>query len=135
MKDLHNNIAPAVALDTLAISTNTTSVGNIIDMQGFEALEFLIQSGTVTDGTFLPLIEDGDDSGLSDVAAVSDANLLGTEVGAQFVAADDNAVKRVGYRGGKRYVRLSIVSTGTSTGVDFMSAIAVRAGARHLPTA
>ncbi len=134
MHELHNNISPAVALDAAVITTDTTTVGNIIDTQGYEAIEFVIQSGTVTDGTYTPLIEEGDDSGLSDAAAVADSGLLGTEAAAAFAAADDDAVKRVGYRGGKRYVRLSMVSAGTTAGAAFMAALALRGRPRHAPT-
>ena len=134
MKDLHNNISPAVALDTTAIGSDTTTAGNIIDLQGFNSVEFVILSGTLTDGNYTPLIEDGDDSGLSDAAAVADAELLGTEAAAAFAAAsDDDAVKRIGYIGNKRYVRLSIVSASTSSG-GTLSAIAVRGHAADGPT-
>lgn len=134
MRDLHNNVSPAVALMAQAIGTDTTTAGAIVDLQGFEGCEFVILSGTVTDGTYTPLIEHGDDSGLSDAAAVPDSGLLGTEAAAAFAAADDDAVKRVGYVDGKRYVRLSLVSAGTATGVNFMAAVAVRSHPRHAPT-
>lgn len=134
-KDLHNNVSPVVALNIGSIGSNTTTAGAIIDTKGYGALEFIIQSGAITDGTFTPLVEEGDESNLSDSAAVSDDNLFGTEAGAAFVAADDNRVKRVGYWvGAKRYVRLSLVSSGVTTG-GTLGAIAVRANADHLPTA
>ena len=127
--DIHNNVEQRNALDTAAITTDTTTAGDIIDTQNFESLEFLIQSGTLTDGAYAILIEDGNDSGLSDAAAVADAQLLGTEVGAGFAAADDNKVSKIGYIGDKRYVRLSIVSTITTTGGTF-GAIAILMHAR-----
>lgn len=114
--DLHNETTPAVALNIQAISTDTTTAGAIIDTQGFAANEFIMQSGTLTDGTYTPLIEDGDDSGLSDAAAVADDFLTNTEASAAFALTDDNAVKAIGYVGHKRYIRLSIVSASTSTG-------------------
>lgn len=112
--DLHNNILQKVARNTAAISTNTTSAGTIIDTQGFESLEFLLHTGARTDGTYTPLIEHGDDVSLSDAAAVDDDDLLGTEAGAALAAA--NSASRIGYRGSKRYVRLSVVSTSVSSG-------------------
>ncbi len=134
MKDLHNNIKTEVALDIGAISSDTTTVGNIIDLQGFEAVEFVLFSGTLTDGAYTALIEDGDESNLSDAAAVVDAELLGIEAAASFMASEDNAVKKVGYIGSKRYVRLSIVSASTSSG-GTMSAIAVKGHAADNPAA
>lgn len=116
LRDLHNNISVEPALDVAVITTDTTTAGDIIDTRSAEAVEFVIVSGTLTDGTYTPLVEDGDDSGLSDAAAVADADLLGTEADAAFAATDDNAVKKVGYAGSKRYVRLSLVSASTTTG-------------------
>ena len=132
-KDLHNNTVGSVAL-AATISSNTTTAGNIIDTRGFEAIEFYIASGTLTDGAYAVLVEDGDESNLSDAAAVADDQLLGTEANASFTDTDDNTVKRIGYVGGKRYVRLSLVSTSVSTGGSF-TAIAVQGTAANNPTA
>lgn len=131
-KDLHNNTVGSVAL-AAAISSNTTTAGNIIDTRGFEAIEFYIASGTLTDGAYAVLVEDGDESNLSDAAAVADDELLGTEANASFADTDDDTVKRIGYIGGKRYVRLSLVSTGVTTGGSF-TAIAVQGTASNNPT-
>ena len=134
MRDLHNNIKAEVALDTTSISSDTTTAGNIIDMQGFGSVEFVMQSGTLTDGTYTPLIEEGDASNLSDAAAVADSDLLGTEAAAAFASTDDNAVNKIGYIGNKRYVRLSIVSASTTTG-GTLSAVSVKSNAGDLPVA
>jgi len=132
MKDLHNNVKTEVALDITAISSDTTTNGNIIDMQGYGSVEFIILSGTLTDGTYTPLIHEGDDSGLSDASAVADGDLLGTEAGAAFAASEDDSVKKVGYIGNKRYVRLSIVSASTTTG-GTVSAVSVKGNASDNP--
>jgi hypothetical protein len=121
--DLHNNVDDRVALDAQAIATNTTTVGNIIDTLGFRSLEFFILSKTITDGAYAIKLEEGEDAALSDAADVPAADVLGALTG--FVAADDDTVKRVGSVGKKRYQRLSIVSTGVTTGVDIMGAVAV----------
>lgn len=120
LQDGISNIKTALAVNVATISSNTTTAGNIIDTQGYNTGSFIIFSGTITDGTYTPLIEEGDDSGLSDAAAVSDTYLLpsgtGQEAGIAFVAANDNVVKKIGYITQKRYVRLSLVSTGVTTG-------------------
>jgi hypothetical protein len=134
MRDLHNNIKVESALNVSSITTNTTTVGSIIDTQGYDALEFIMRSGTLTDGTFTPLIEEGDAANLSDATAVADADLLGTEAAAAFILTDDNAVKKVGYIGNKRYVRLSVVSTGITSG-GTMSAISIKGRAADRPIA
>lgn len=121
--DSHNNILQAVALNPATIATDTTTDGNIIDTLGFQSVEFIVYCGTRTDGTYTPLIKDGADSGLSDAAAVDDAYLLGTEAAAALSAS--NTAKRIGYKGNKRYVRLSIVSTSTTSGCTSVGAIAI----------
>lgn len=131
--DLHDNVDDRVALDAAAISSDTTTAGNIIDTVGYESLEYLVLSKTITDGAYALKLEEGDDSGLSDAADVPAANVLGALTG--FVAADDDTVKRVGSIGKKRYQRLSIVSTGTTTGVDIMSAVAVLGHPHSMPVA
>jgi len=133
-RDLHDNIGVSVALNTGAISSNTTTSGAIIDTAGFESIEFVIQSGTLTDGSYAPTITEGNESNLSDGSATAAADLLGTAAAATFVAADDNAAKKIGYKGGKRYVRLNVVSTGVTTG-GTLSAVAIKGNARSKPVA
>lgn len=123
--DNHNVISPAVALNTQAISSSTTTAGNIIDMQGFESLEFIILAGSMTDGTYTPLIEHGDASNLSDAAAVADDYLYGTEAAAAIAHGSDNTLTRIGYHGNKRYVRLSLVSASVTTG-GTLGAVAIK---------
>ncbi len=110
--DLHNQISISSGIDLTAVANGEDVTGNIIDMQGCNALEFLFQVGAYTDGSVTPLIEEGDDSGLSDASAVSDTDLLGTEAGAVLSAA---GVSKIGYIGGKRYVRATAVTAAGST--------------------
>ena len=131
--DLHSNVKQEVALDSQDITTDTTTVGNIIDTRGFESLEYVIQSGTITDGTYTLVLEQGDDSGLSDAAVVPTDEVLGVLTG--FVAADDDAAKRVGSIGKKRFQRLSILSASTSTGATKVSSVAVLGHPQSAPTA
>lgn len=129
--DLTSSLAPAVALTIQTINTNTTTFGAIIDSLGFEALDFNILTGTVTDGTYVITMQDGDDSGLSDAAAVAADFIIGLMP--PIVAADDNVARHFGYVGKKRYVRLQIVSTGTTTGA-VIGAVAVKGHAKSAPT-
>ena len=124
-RELKSTTSPVVALNTTAISSDTTTNGVILDTAGYESILFVIQSGTLADGTYTPLIQEGDDSGLSDAASVADADLTNTEASVAFAATDDNAVKSIAYVGDKRYVRLNIVSASTSSG-GTLSAVAVK---------
>lgn len=114
-RELASNLYLTSARNAAAITTNTTTAGVEIDTQGYNSLVFAIQSATITDGTFTPLIEESDASG-SGYAAVADADLSVTEASVAFVAADDNVVKKIAYTGAKRYVKLSLVSTGVTSG-------------------
>lgn len=130
LQDLHHDCRGRVGKTLSTISTNTATNGSIIDLQGFEAVEWFVMSGTVTDGVYVLSIQEGDDSGLSDAAAPDAAYVLGA--GTDFVAADDNVVKRIGYIGNKRYARVVITSTGVTSGGAF-SAVAVVASPLHAP--
>lgn len=133
-RDIYNNLNDLVAFTTQAVTTDTTTAGAIIDTQGFSSLLFVMLAGTLTDGTYTPLIEHGDDSGLSDAAAVPDDQLNGTEAGAAFAATDDDVTKSIGYVGDKRYVRLSLVSASTTSG-GTLSAVALRGTPNLAPVA
>ena len=124
-REIESDLNGSVGFDLQEITTNTTTVGNIIDLQSIDAFSFHMISGELTDGTYTPLIEEGDDSGLSDAADVADADLTVTEASVVFADTDDDTVKTIGYTGDKRFVRLSFVSAGTSSG-GFMAAVAVK---------
>lgn len=138
MRDLHNNIHPVQLIAPVAARTdNTAIVSSIIDLQGYDSCELILNIGANTDAnaTFAVLVEDGDDSGLSDNAAVADANLLGTEALAGFTAADDdNSCRKIGYVGGKRYVRLTVTPSGNDSGNIFVSGVAILGHPHQAPT-
>lgn len=118
MRDQMNDIHPAGA-SVVTGSDNTATVGQIADTKGYDALTFLIGMGTLADAdaTYTVLVEDGDDSGLSDAAAVADEFLVGTEALAGFDFSDDNGCRKIGYVGPKRYARCTVTpanNTGSS---------------------
>ncbi len=134
-QDLHNNISIVQAVPPVAAYTgNTPVVSNIIDTSTFEALEFLINVGTLSDAdaTFAVTIVDGNDSALADAAAVSSDLLLGTLAGASFTFANDNTTKKLGYVGHKRYVRLTITPS-NNTGNAYFDVLAVLGFSRNPP--
>lgn len=132
-KDLHNKVKVMNAFDIQSISSDTTTNGDIIDLQGYESCEFIFQTGTITDGDYTVLIQEGDESDLSDAGAVADGDLLGTESNASFTSNDDdNKVSKIGYGGGKRYVRFNVVSSNTTSG-GTVGAIAVLGHASQEP--
>ena len=138
MRDLHNNIYPKRAISPVAAGTdNTAMVSQIVDMQGFEALELLINIGANTDAdaTFAVTMEHGDAANLSDAVAVPTAQLLGTLALAGFQFDDDNEQRKIGYIGNKRYVRATITPTGNNSGNIFVAAQWLLGFPRDAPTA
>lgn len=135
MRDFHNNIQVKRAISPVSgAGDNTAQVSQIIDRQGYDAVEFLIATGSVADAdaTFVVLLEEGDAANLSDAAAVADADLVGTEAVAGFQFDDDNEVRKLGYLGSKRYLRLTITPA-NNTGAWLIAAVAILARAAQQP--
>lgn len=96
--------------------------GTGVDLAGCEAITVVFQSGTVTDGTHTPKLQESDDnSSFTDVAAGDQIGTLGVLV--------TNVPQAVGYRGVKRYIRPVITSAGTTTGA--IAGAAVIRGHQH----
>jgi hypothetical protein len=135
-KDLHNNIDIKRAISPVSVSDNTAQVSQILDTRGYESIELVIATGSIadSDATFVVLIEDGDSATLTDAAAVSDTFLLGTEALAGFDFADDNECRKIGYVGGKRYVRATITPASNASAA-LLSAVWVLGHARTAPSA
>jgi hypothetical protein len=143
--DLHNNVQFSRGISPIAaVTDNTAFVSQIIDTNGFLMTEFVGQMGSIADAdvTFTVLVEDGDDSGLSDNAAVDDAYLLGVEAGTVTSGAaasgaapgyaDDNKTFKIGYKGPKRYVRVTLTPAANSGNI-FAAGVWVQAGGRKGP--
>lgn len=135
-RDLCNNVHPVpLFAPKAAVTDNTAQVSAIIDTKGYESCTLLLVTGVLsdTDATFTVLVEDGNNSGLSDNAAVPDKHLIGTEALAGFTFADDTECRKIGYVGPKRYVRVT-VTPANNTGNLFLSGIALLGHPRDAPT-
>jgi hypothetical protein len=124
-KDLHNSINVKRVISPVSVADNTAQVGQVVDSKGFGSLEYIIETGSIADvdATFAVLLEESDASG-SGYTSVADADLLGSEALAGFIFSDDNKVFKLGYKGIKRYTRLTITPTGNASAA-LISAIAV----------
>jgi hypothetical protein len=133
MNDLHilNAISPGEAR-----TDNTAIVSAVIDRRGYDSLTFAIAVGTNTDpnATFAVTMDDGDASNLSDAAAVAAGDLVGTYALAGYTFADDAESRKIGYRGNKRYVRLTITPSGNDSGNIFLAVLAILGNASVAPT-
>ena len=136
MRDLHNNIDIKRVLSPASVADTTAQVGQIIDRQGFESLEYIIATGSLADAdaTFTVLLEESDSSTMVGAAAVADADLLGTEALASFIFSDDDKVFKLGYKGSKRYTRLTITPAANASAA-LLCAVAVLGDPMIAPTA
>jgi hypothetical protein len=125
MRDLHNTTSAVNALNGATIGSSTTTAGPTIDCQGFDSLEIIVRSSAWTDGAFAVNVTESDASASGFTAAPASSVLgAGQSIGAA------NTLAKVGYIGTKRYVRVSIVSTGVTSG-GHLSAVGVLARQRH----
>src|SRR4051812_29715472 len=126
MRDLKNRVSTAVSIAP-AVRTATVN-GSGVDLQGYEAAMAVVHFGAYTDGTHTPkLQESSDNSTFADVAA---GDLIGSFT-AVSAAGGANTIQQVGYRGSKRYVRVVLTLSGTTTGAG-SGATVVRGRARSL---
>ncbi|MBN4046376.1 hypothetical protein JYU02_00065 [bacterium AH-315-P15] len=135
MQDLFNNLHPAQCISPVVETANTAAVGTVTDRQGYDSLTYVIATGTLADAdaTFTTLVEHSDASG-SGFAAVPDTELLGTEADASFTFAGDDKTFKIGYRGSKRFVRLTITPAGNAGNAP-LAAIAMLGHPNVAPTA
>lgn len=135
MRDMHSNIKVLNAIVPQAVGTTGAANGKlsgIIDRQGFEAVEFVFQSGASasTADTINPVVLEAAATGDS-FTSVADADLLGTESG-QKLTLTAAGVSKIGYIGNKRYLKLRLYGLGTATAI--VSAVAVMGKASRVPT-
>lgn len=113
--DLHHNCKVAMAITTVAATA--IADGSDINTLGFESAEFIIHTGTLGTGTIDFTVQHADDDGAGAAdtyANVTEAtDLLGDLP--TILATDDDEVYRVGYCGGKQWIRLQNVETSAWT--------------------
>ena len=126
MKDQMNHLYPKRVISPVSVADTTAQVGQIIDRAGYQSVTYVIATGSIADAdaTFTVLLEEGDVSNMSDAAAVADADMIGTEVLAAFQFDDDNECRKLGYKGAKRYTRLTITPVANASAA-LLAAVAV----------
>lgn len=125
LKDQVSPFAVLRLLSPAAVSDNTAQVSQIIDTQLYASVGIAIATGSLADAdaTFDVKLDEGDAANLSDAAEVTAAaKLLGTKEDFDF--SDDNATFFFGYRGDKRYIRLTITPSGNASAAN-LAAVAI----------
>lgn len=137
MKDMFNQIKLVRALSPVNVGGNVAQVSEIVDRAGFDACTFAILTGGLSDSdaTFTVLLEESENSNFSSSNAVADSDLIGTEAGASFIFSDDNQQRKLGYKGNKRYLRLTITpaNNAAATAGTVIAAVAILGSPRTLP--
>lgn len=122
MKDLYNNIEAVAVLDPIAVTATATYTD--IDLQGFNSCLLLIHTG-LDAGTglgashkFVYTLYDSPDG--TNYTLVETDDMLDLTVASGVVLTidstdEDNALYKLGYVGGKRYLQLVGTVTGTVT--------------------
>ena len=143
MKDLSNNISPAVSLPAAVRTAAANGTG--VDLQGYESATVLVDVGAEGDTLSssvhfeISLEESDDNSTFTDVAQASiiDGTIAS---GGIFLKLDGTTggdpdttggIFRVGYVGNKRYIRVVLAKTGTHSNGTPIGAMVVRGSARH----
>ena len=143
MKDLSNNINPAVSI----INAVKTAAGNGtgVDLQGYESATVLVDVGaegdTLSGSVYFEVsLEHSDDNSTYSDCAQADIIDGTIAAGGIFLKLDgttggdpDTAggIFRIGYVGGKRYVRVVLAKTGTHSNGTPLGAMIVRGHARN----
>ncbi|MCR5856570.1 hypothetical protein [Mesorhizobium sp. J428] len=106
MRDLYSNISAVQAI-TPAVKAAAAD-GITIDLAGSKAVAFIVNTGAiVSSGDFGVAIQESDASGFG--FAAPDAAFVDSNAPATLAA---DSTYRLGYRGAKRYVRLSLTKAG-----------------------
>ena len=143
MKDLSNNISPAVSLTAATRTAAATGTG--VAVQGYESATVLVDVGaegaTLSSSVYFEVsLEESDDD--STYTAVAQAGIIDGTIasGGIFLKLDGTAggnpdstggIFRVGYVGNSRYIRVVLAKTGTHSNGTPLGAMVVRGSARH----
>lgn len=143
MAEQHNNIRVVRTISPISLGATGSGgkVGTVVDRGGAETVEFELSYGavTATGATVTVIAKEGDATG--SMTSIADADLIGTESAAGLAAqatartsgTGKNITKRLGYKGAKRYVNISLVPT-VSGGI-VAGANVILGGTRKRPTA
>ena len=128
-RDNYSNVLPVRALQMQTITGSALNTGDV-DTQGFDSAQFVVDYGDIDELGASPVgaakidikLEHAADDGTGAAGAYSEVTLVEvigpTSVTAGVVATvtTDTALSRFGYRGGKRFVRVTLTPTGLTNG-------------------
>ena len=110
---LHSKVTATLAV--AALDADATVNGTGVGIGAFNSAMVVILAGTIADGTHTFEVQDSNDN--STFAAVANAYLEGTEP--VLDDTDSDTVTVIGYKGTKKYLRVSVTSATTTDGGTF----------------
>lgn len=102
------------------ITGNGTVNGAVVDVnqnERFESLTYEVHAGTITDGSHALLLEESDTGAFGgEETVVAADDLIGGVLPGPLTSSESDTVVRLGVIAKKQFQRLSVVSTGVTTG-------------------
>ena len=136
-RDLYNNIKVVRAISPQLYENGVNPDGQTIDTKGFESVTLVFTAGTITDAQTLTLQHSVDDSTYNDVTAadvIADPDNTAASILTAFKATGttDNVIKLLGYKGGRRYLKVDGDGAG-ATGANY-GVVAILGHGQYPPT-
>ena len=141
MRGYHYDVLTKRSVGPVAVgTTGTGQTGKIVDRKGYRRVEFIFSYGamTATSAVVSVVVKEGDVTGT--MTSIADADLEGTELLAGVAAAATRTsdvsklvTKRLGYKGSKRYVQVSKLSS-TVTAATVVGAVVLLSEPESSPT-
>jgi hypothetical protein len=128
-RDLYHNVSVEQHIAP-AFFTATEDPANGVDLAGYESGTVELNVGVWTDGTFAFEVQESDDD--STYTAVDDADLMGSEPTID-AADEDLVIHLIGYKGGKRYIKVVCTVTGTPTTGMVFGVNVIKGHPHHAP--
>lgn len=136
MFDLHNNVKASRGISPAAAVTNNTAfVSQIIDNANYTTLEFIGIFGAIVqaNATFTVLVEHADNEAFNVGNETVHASYLeGVTAMGLTKATAENKTFKIGYKGPKRYVRVTITPA-SNDGNIFLAGIWLQGNPRVAP--
>jgi hypothetical protein len=131
--DKHSTVIGANLFAASEFIGDAVGNSNVVDLWGFEALEFVASVGNATPANASNLfsfeVYEANLVSLTDAAVVDPKYLIGI---LDFDGSDNFTAKRMGYVGKKRYVYLRLTVSGNTTAT--FSVVALKASPKFAPT-
>ncbi len=134
-KDLYNDIAIRRMISPGDYDTSGQPDPQVVDLQGFESCCLVFTAGVITTAQTLVVEHSVDNSAwhaITDDHVIADPDNTATAIRTDFLATGttDNVIKVLGYKGGRRYIRVTCTSADDGA---FFAVVAVLGHGQYKP--